>query len=468
MRNSKKNIWAVVLAGGSGTRLWPLSRKALPKQFLALHGASPLIEQTIKRVSKVKSLNKVLIVTSKHHSHLLDNITKKFPKLEIYILLEPIGRNTAPAIFSALNLILKRDKNASVIVTPSDQFIEEKAFKDVVNKIFSVLKNEIVNLGVKPRYAHTGYGYLRFKQSNSFLKKVLKFKEKPSKSLANKYFKSKEYLWNCGILIFKIETLFNEFKEQQEVFFRLPLNFKKRGNIYSIEEKDFSKFPNISIDYSILEKSENIYSVNLDCQWSDLGSWQSLLEINKNAKKENVLLGKEVLSNKSFNNLVFANKTTVLSGVSNLVVVDTQDSLLVTSSNQGINQGEVVEKIKKENPELLDQHRKVYRPWGWYDSIEIGDSFQVKRIHVYPKEELSVQKHFHRSERWVVIKGIATVLVGNKKKKYKKGEVVIIKKNQVHSLANRTKTPVEIIEVQLGSYLGEDDIIRYSDKYGRN
>ena len=176
----------------------------------------------------------------------------------------------------------------------------------------------------------------------------------------------------------------------------------------------------------------------------------------------------KTFSDKSVNNLVFANKTTVLMGVKNLVVVDTDDSLLISNSKKRLNQNKILKELKKENPELLDHHRKVYRPWGWYDSIEIGEGFQVKRLHVYPKEQLSVQKHMHRSERWVVIKGVATVLVGNKKEKYKKGEVVIIKKKQVHSLANTTKSPVEIIEVQLGSYLGEDDIIRYSDKYGRN
>ena len=206
----------------------------------------------------------------------------------------------------------------------------------------------------------------------------------------------------------------------------------------------------------------------MDCYWSDLGSWQSLEEIYKTLEKDNVLFGEKTFSDKSVNNLVFANKTTVLMGVKNLVVVDTDDSLLISNSKKRLNQNKILKELKKENPELLDHHRKVYRPWGWYDSIEIGEGFQVKRLHVYPKEQLSVQKHMHRSERWVVIKGVATVLVGNKKEKYKKGEVVIIKKKQVHSLANTTKSPVEIIEVQLGSYLGEDDIIRYSDKYGRD
>ena len=468
MSRSKKNLWAVVLAGGYGKRLWPLSRKALPKQFLDLYGNNTLIEQTIERVSKIKGLNKVLIVTNEDHSHLLVNVTKKFPKLNFTILLEPLGRNTGPAIFSALTLINKKDEDAFVIVTPSDQFVEEAAFKKLVIKTLDLLQDEIVNLGIKPRSAHTGYGYMRFIRSKNFLKKVLKFKEKPSKGTATKYINSKNYLWNSGILIFKIESLLNEFKKHQKDFLEIHLNFNKKGNIFSIEKEDFSKFPNISIDYSILEKSDNIYSVELDCYWSDLGSWQSLEEIYKTLEKDNVLFGEKTFSDKSVNNLVFANKTTVLMGVKNLVIVDTDDSLLISNSKKRLNQNKILKELKKENPELLDHHRKVYRPWGWYDSIEIGEGFQVKRLHVYPKEQLSVQKHMHRSERWVVIKGVATVLVGNKKEKYKKGEVVIIEKKQVHSLANTTKSPVEIIEVQLGSYLGEDDIIRYSDKYGRD
>ena len=352
---------------------------------------------------------------------------------------------------------------------PSDHHYEEKDFcRTIESARKSMKKDSLVTLGIRPTSPEVGYGYIQYSNSDEVLKKVVLFKEKPDLQTAKDYISSNEFYWNSGIFMFDSNFIIQEFHEHLKESNGVDLEFKEQKGIIKIEKEAFSKLPDISIDYAILEKSKNTFTAEFLGKWSDLGSWNSLRELNNKSQDKNAIIGDKVYFDDSENNLVYSKSRTVgISGLNNIAVIDTPDALLITNLEERENSNKILDKIIKADKTIFDFNERVYRPWGWYESIESGDNFQVKRIQVYPNEQLSVQKHFHRSERWVVIKGEATVRVGDSTEVYKAGNMISIGKEEIHSLANFTDSAVEVIEVQLGSYLGEDDIVRYSDKYGR-
>ena len=467
---TKNNLWAVILAGGSGKRLWPLSRASFPKQFIDFNNTGSLLSNSIRRASGLNSLKEILIVAGESHLKLIEKTLDDFNNINCSILIEPEGRNTAPAIFSAAQYIFSCDDDSTMLVMPSDHHYEQEALNNTVESVLKVKdKNQIITFGVRPISPEVGYGYIRHNQAEDVLKKVLLFKEKPDLETAKEYLATNEFYWNSGINIFDSDYIIQEFNKHLEELVTIDLEFNKEDNLIKIGKEEFSKIPNISIDYAVLEKSQNTYTTEFLGQWSDVGSWHSLRDLYQDREDNNAILGKDVYFEDSKNNLVYSNSRTIgISGIDNVAIIDTPDALLVANLGKRENINKVLDRIKESKEDIFAFNERVYRPWGWYESIDNGENYQVKRIHVYPQEQLSVQKHFHRSERWVVIKGEAEVRVGDTTKVYKEGSMISIGKEEVHSLANPTKTDVEIIEVQLGSYLGEDDIVRYSDKYGRD
>ena len=469
VNTTKKDLWAVILAGGSGRRLWPLSRTSFPKQFIDLYDSDSLLASSIKRASGLKNLKQILIVAGESHLKLIEKTLENYPDINCSILIEPEGRNTAPAIFSAAQYILSYGEDSTMLVMPSDHHYEQEAFLKTVESVRNFMdKEHLVTLGIRPTSPEVGYGYIQHTNYDEVLKKVILFKEKPDLKTAKDYISSNEFYWNSGINIFDCSLIIKEFHEHLKESNGINLKFNKKNKVIEIEKEEFLKLPNISIDYAILEKSINTYTSEFLGQWSDVGSWHSLRELNMPSSETNAIIGDDIYLQDSENNLVYSKSRTVgISGMNNVAIIDTPDALLVTNLNERENSTEILDKIIESDRTIFDFNERVYRPWGWYESIDSGEDYQVKRIHVYPKEQLSVQKHFHRSERWVVIKGEAQVTIGDVTEIYKVGNMISIGKEVIHSLANATNSDVEIIEVQLGSYLGEDDIVRYSDKYGR-
>lgn len=468
---NQKNVWAVILAGGSGKRLWPLSRKSLPKQFLELSSSNSLLNETITRAKSINGLKKVLIVAGNSHLSLIKETLRDFKELDFLILIEPEARNTAPAIFAAAQYIESQEKSASIIVMPSDHYYEETDFSETIEDVMnSTDREKLLTLGIKPTSPEISYGYIQFSdaEKDKTIKKVVLFKEKPNLEKAKDYLSSGGFYWNSGIFIFDSSFIIKEFNEHITATNDLKLTFNEQNNVITILEEEFIQLPNISIDYAILESSKNTYTSEFKGKWSDLGSWNHLRDHNADSKGSNSSIGNKIYFQDSSNNLVFSkNRTIGISGLSDIAVIDTPDALLVTNLVERENPNEILEKIEEADKEIFDTNQRTFRPWGWFESIESGSGFQVKRILVYPNEQLSVQKHFHRSERWVVIRGEATIQLGDTTDVYKQGDMVSIGQEEIHCLSNCTDSDVEIIEVQLGSYLGEDDIVRYSDKYGR-
>ena len=469
--NTNENLWAVILAGGSGRRLWPLSRGSHPKQFLDVNNSGSLLSNSIERATSLANLEGILIVAGEKHLKLIENTIEEFEDLNCLILVEPEGRNTAPAIFAAAQYIKNQGKESEILVIPSDHHYEQDALLRTVDNVLKVKqKDQLITFGIKPTSPEVGYGYIHHSNNENVLKKIILFKEKPDLESARKYLSTNEFYWNSGINIFNSNFILQEFQSLWKESEKVSLEFNKKGKLIEIDKKEFQKLPNISIDYAILEKSNNTYTSEFLGRWSDVGSWHSLRELNSDDKKsDNAIFGEKIYLDGSSNNLIYSQTRTVgVSGVDNLAIIDTPDALLITNLNKRENANKILDKINEEEKGIFDSNEKVFRPWGWYETIDGGNNYQVKRIHVYPQEQLSVQKHFHRSERWVVIKGEAEIQVGDNIELYPVGSMISIGKEVIHSLANPTDSDVEIIEVQLGSYLGEDDIVRYSDKYGRD
>ena len=469
MSTSKQsNIWVVILAGGSGKRLWPLSRKSFPKQFIDFDDSGSLLSKTIRRASALNNLNEILIVIGKSHISLAEEVLKEFPNVNYSLLIEPEGRNTAPAIFSAAKYIHTQENDSTMLVMPSDHYCDQQTFVDTVENVIELkTKSQLVTLGIKPTSPEVGYGYIHHNQNDDILKKIILFKEKPDLFTAQEYLKTNEFYWNSGINIFDTSHILQEFSKHFIDIDSIDLRFQKSKRIINMQDNEFMKLPNTSIDYAILEKSKHTYTAEFLGEWSDVGSWNSLRGLNNN-KENNEIVGSDIYLDDSRNNFIYSKSRTIgLSGLDNVAVIDTPDALLITNLEKRENTHKILDKINSSDKDIFENSNRVYRPWGWYESIDNGANYQVKRIHVYPQEQLSVQKHFHRAERWVVIKGEAEVKVGEITTTYQEGSMISIGKEEIHSLANKTNDEVEIIEVQLGEYLGEDDIVRYSDKYGR-
>jgi mannose-1-phosphate guanylyltransferase/mannose-6-phosphate isomerase len=469
-------IIPVILSGGSGTRLWPLSRKQYPKQFLALDSQKSMLQETILRLNGIKNIEKPLIVCNIKHRFLVAEQLNEINVLNSTILLEPIGRNTAPAIAAAaiyVNQKNMKDKSILLVLSADHLIRDNREFhKAITIAIESAKSEKIVTFGVNPTEANTGYGYIKtYDEENNGAYKVESFKEKPDQITANQYFDKGNYFWNSGMFVFQPKTLIEELSIYSKDIFKTistsVTHSNKDMDFIRLEAKSFSRSPNISIDYAIMEKSNKVVVVPLDAGWNDIGAWQSLHDVGNKDEKGNVIKGDVYLEDTSNSYIHSSSRIIATIGLDNLVIIDTPDALLVSDKDKTHFVKHISSKLSEEGRSEQDHQRKVYRPWGWYDSIESGEHFQVKRLHVKQQAKLSLQMHHKRAEHWVVISGIATVTNGDQVLTLHQGESTFIPIGVKHSLANLSIEPLEVIEVQSGIYLGEDDIVRFEDIYGR-
>lgn len=455
-------MFGVILAGGSGSRLWPLSRELYPKQLLNLYAEKSLLQSTFERLNKfIPSSNIISITNTKHHA----NVKMQLGKLSenSIILAEPISKNTAPAIALSVKYIIENSENdETILVVPSDLLIEndEKFAFSVLQAQKLVDEGKIVTFGVKPTYPETGFGYIKFVDGN-----VIEFNEKPDAQTAQKYLQDGGYYWNSGIFMFKVSTIIKELEhycpEISEIVKKITCSNR------SVSFTEFEKFPNISIDYALMEKSENIAMVELQSDWKDLGSWQSIYDVSPKDNNNNVFVG-HVLDKDSKNSFVYSSSKLVATiGLEDTVVIETEDAILACKKDRTQEVKQIYETLKEQHDDTQMVHKTVYRPWGFYTVIAEGKGFQTKLIHVNVGQKLSVQSHNHRSEHWVVLSGMAKVVLEGKEHILSPGHSIDIGVKAIHSLQNPFEEDIEIIEVQKGDILSEDDIIRYEDMYGR-
>jgi len=458
-------IKPIILCGGEGTRLWPESRKKYPKQFIKINGKS-LLKHAIDRVTGV-NFDPITICSN---DNFLDQIKEQTKNINCKIFVEPDKKNTAAAILAALN-----DDDLTfyqpVLIISSDHVIEKKiVFQRQIKKLSNYLDMyKIFIFGIKPDYPETGYGYLYSKKINKNFNKVIKFIEKPNLNKAKKFIKNNNYLWNSGMFLSNKSALLNEFSVLQT---KLALqvcdsyiNAITTDNIVALDNKYYSKIKSISFDHAILEKSKNVFSAKLLSDWKDVGSWMQKWEIEKKDKDNNYIKG-NILKNNVKNSYISSNRTIVASNLKNVLAVDNND-VLYLSDLKNNNLKNIYPIIAKKFPKIIDQHTTTQRPWGKFTNIFVSKGFQVKELVVKPGAILSLQKHKYRSENWVVVEGKANVTLNNKNIVLNMSDSIFIPQGAVHRIENRQKSILKIIEVQTGSYLGEDDIIRIKDIYGR-
>jgi len=469
-------IIPVILSGGSGTRLWPLSRQQYPKQFIPLLGGNSLFQEALIRLNGIKDVGRPLIICNSDHRFLVAEQLKQIGVDSSTILLEPVGRNTAPAITAAALKIINdfNLEDVMMLVLSADHVMTDiNEFHKVVFKATIQAKaGRLVTFGVSPTSANTGYGYINFSnKSNGDSHKVIKFVEKPNKEKAELYLKQGNYLWNSGMFMFQPEVFLEELTTHSEEILKTVKKSLENSSddldFIRLERDAFESSPNLSIDCAVMEKSNNVVVLKLDAGWIDVGSWTSLYEISEKDKSGNVLKG-DIFTEETTNSYIDARHHMVATlGINDLVIIDTPNATLVATRDKASQVPKIVKKLQKLEREEYRSNRKVYRPWGWYDLIESGLHFQVKRLHVYPGAKLSLQKHHKRAEHWVIVTGTASIINGEDKLVLNEGGSTFIPIGVVHSLENTTNKLLEIIEVQSGSYLGEDDIIRFKDEYGR-
>jgi len=465
-------ITPVILSGGSGTRLWPLSRKDRPKQFLQLFGEHSMLQETLLRLNGIESLNKPIIVCNDNHRFLVAHQCHDIG-IEPTIILESEGRNTAPAIAVAAIQSLREFKNSILLVLSADHKIKdiEKYHQTIESAKKFALEKKLLTFGVKPSGPNTGYGYIKYSGNEKNLSKVEKFVEKPNLETAKEYFFSKEYLWNSGIFMFTSECFLDELKKFNPEIYNKSLGAIEKSSkdldFIRLDEESFNSCPSDSIDYALMEKSDNVFVVPIDIGWSDLGTFESLRDSKTKDNNGNSFEG-DVICFNTYNSFINSSEKLVATfGISNMTIINTKDALFISDNSRSENVKEIVKVLSESKRSEHIHHRKVYRPWGWYDSIEQGAYFQVKRLHIDPGAKLSIQRHQKRSEHWVLISGNVIATKGENDIVMIEGDSVFIPKGEVHSLSNPNEEYAELIEVQSGSYLGEDDIERFEDMYGR-
>ena len=481
------HIVPVILCGGSGTRLWPLSRSGFPKQFLALAGTESLFQQTLMRSVKIANetiqSQQAIIVTNEEHRFLAVEQLREIHQ-EATFILEPVGKNTAPALTMAALFTKEtlRD-NTIMVMMPSDQTIqdEEAWLKAMRSSIEQASLGGIVTLGVTPIHPETGYGYIQ-KQGTANVNQafaVAKFTEKPNQETAQEYINSGDYLWNSGVFILQANTWLQAVKESSPTIDETTrISWERKtsdsggyANFIRPNKESFQNIPSDSIDYAVIEKSpgkRTIDVVPFDAGWSDLGAWDAVWSVGQKDHNQNVLIGDVLLENTSNSYIHSTGRLVGAIGLKHMIVIETADVVLVANKNDSQAVKKIVEQLGKLKREEKNLHRKVNRPWGWYDSIDEGDRFKVKRIQVNPKASLSLQMHHHRAEHWIVVKGTAEITNGEQIITLTENQSTYIPLGQKHRLTNPGTIPLEIIEVQSGSYLGEDDIVRFEDTFGRN
>ena len=466
-------IIPVILAGGSGTRLWPLSRKLHPKQFIELIGETTLFQEAILRLPEL--VEKPLVICNEEHRFLAAEQLRQIDRLASSIILEPVGKNTAPAIALAALKSIKNNENVILLVLSADVLIQD------VDKFHHAIEfakkqaeqNKLVTFGIKPNKVETRYGYIRvntLQDENYF--NIDKFVEKPDYKTAQRYVGSGDYFWNSGMFMFKASVYLEELdKYEPEILSACRRSYQTEFHdldFIRLDKDEFLRCPSQSIDYAVMEKTKDAVMVELDASWNDVGSWSALWDSQPKDVNNNLISG-DVILNEVSNSYVHSASNRLVSaiGVSNLVIVDTQDAILVADKSQDQLVKNIVQKLQNSKRSECDHHRTVFRPWGHYDSIDIEDNFIVKRILVNPRSRLSLQKHQYRAEHWVVVKGHAKVTCDDKVFKLEENQSTYIPLGVVHRLENVGNIPLEVIEIQTGERLNEDDIIRLEDDYKR-
>ncbi|MFE3969942.1 mannose-1-phosphate guanylyltransferase/mannose-6-phosphate isomerase [Stenotrophomonas sp. LMG 10879] len=464
-------VQPVILSGGSGTRLWPLSREAYPKQFLPLAGELTMLQATWQRVAPIASRGPLVIANEEHRFVAAEQLQQVGAE-PAAIILEPVGRNTAPAIAVAALEATRDGADALLLVLPSDHVItDEAAFRAAVQAASSAAEaGKLVTFGIVPTGPETGYGYIKAADGQG-VRAVERFVEKPDLDTATGYVASGQYYWNSGMFLFKASRYLQELERLQPAMLsacRTAWEGARRDADFTRLDKDaFTAVPSDSIDYAVMEKTADAVVVPLDAGWNDVGSWTALRDVSQQDGDGNAHQG-DVIAIDCRNTYAYGQRLVAMVGLDDVIVVETDDAVLVGKADRMQEVKTVVAKLKADGRSEATWHRKVYRPWGAYDSIDNGERFQVKRITVKPGGTLSLQMHHHRAEHWIVVSGTAEVTRGD--------EVILLSENQstyiplgvTHRLRNPGKLPLELIEVQSGSYLGEDDIVRFEDTYGRS
>ena len=477
-KNKNATIVPVILSGGMGTRLWPMSRSHYPKQFLKLASDDyTLIQQTILRVADRELFEAPVLVSNEDHRFLVAENIQELDIDDAAILLEPKGRNTAPALAIAAHYIRQHHGDEAVmLVLPSDHIIDDvAAFRGAVLKAAqSASVGNLTTFGITPSHADTGYGYIKYenKEITEGTHKVASFVEKPDEKTAEGYLASGDYVWNSGMFAFPVAGLLEEMLEHRKDIAQATakaFNSMREGEDFvRFDAKDFAKIPSESIDYAIMEPTKKAAVVPVDCGWTDAGSFDALWRIKDKDKAGNVSEGQNTFEGASdcYVNSKDGVKVAML-GVKDLIVISTKDCVMVADRHNAQDVKKLVDKLKAEDPKLVSEYRQMSRPWGNYDSVDNGERHQVKRITVKPGASLSLQMHYHRAEHWIVVNGTAIVTVDETRKIVSENESIYIPCGAKHRLVNPGAIPLQLIEVQAGSYLGEDDIVRLEDNYGR-
>lgn len=464
----------VILCGGSGSRLWPLSREHYPKQLLSLVDDSSLLQNTVKRIEAVGGYSAPILVCNENHRFLIAEQMREVGVSTRAIILEPIGRNTAPAVALAALQAVEDDVDSIIVVLPSDHVITNQAvFEQSLDAAVSLAKrNMLVTFGVVPTGPETGYGYIKANSTLTGGRSVEEFVEKPNLETAEKYFASGDYYWNSGMFVFRASTYLAELSRQRpeiEKSVRASFSTSIRDiDFVRPNEQSFAGCPAESIDYAVMEGTKDAAVVPLDAGWSDVGSWDALWEISEKDKDRNTLIGDVLVDNVTASYVHAEHRLVAVVGLDDVIVVETADAVMIASLKHAQEVKNIVLQLESSEREERITHRKVYRPWGYYESIDGQDRYQVKLIEVTPGASLSLQMHHHRAEHWVVVSGTAEVTKGDDVFQLCENESTYIPIGVTHRLANKGKIPLRIIEVQSGSYLGEDDIVRFEDDYGRD
>jgi mannose-1-phosphate guanylyltransferase/mannose-6-phosphate isomerase len=463
-------IHPVILSGGSGTRLWPLSREHYPKQLLCLHGEQTLLQQTVSRLDGLTDVADPLVVCNEEHRFLVAEQIRQLDRTATDIILEPAGRNTAPALTLAALALTRDGSDPLMLVMPADHLIQDTATFHAAVREGAALADSgrLVTFGIVPMAPETGYGYIKRGAGNA----VAKFVEKPDAETAARYLASGDYLWNSGLFMMRARAWLEELDRHHPDMLKACQGAyaqgRQDGEFYRLNNEAFLRCPNDSVDYAVMEKTDRAVVVPLAAGWSDIGAWPAVWQMSPQDEAGNVMQG-DVYAHDTRNALLISRHRLLAAvGLDDVIVIETPDAVLVAHKDQAQNVKEIVSRLKTNKRSEYLMHRRVYRPWGSYEGMDAGERFQVKRLIVKPGAALSLQLHHHRAEHWVVVKGTAKVT--------RDDEVILLTENQStyipigmkHRLENSGDVPLEIIEVQSGSYLGEDDIVRFDDRYNRH
>jgi mannose-1-phosphate guanylyltransferase/mannose-6-phosphate isomerase len=465
----------VILSGGSGTRLWPLSRAALPKQLLPLAGERTMLQETVQRLSGIAGIGAPLVVCNNDHRFLIAEQMREIGVEPLGIFLEPVGRNTAPAAAVAALTLLKRDPAAVMLLLPADHLIDDvPAFHAAVAEgTKAVAAGCLVTFGIVPDSPHTGYGYIQrgAAMAGTAANQVARFVEKPNAATARSFLASGDYFWNSGMFLFSARQFLDElekFRPDIPAACRRALEGGEHDlDFCRLDKAAFAGCPSDSIDYAVMERTAHAAVVPASMGWNDIGAWSALWDVGGKDEHGNVVRGDVYLDGVEDSYVRAESRMVAAIGVSDLLVVETADAILVADKSRAQDVKKVVDYLKAQGRSEHEFHTRVFRPWGWYEGIDMGDRFQVKRIMVKPGQKLSLQMHHHRAEHWVVVSGTARVTRGDQVELLTEDQSTYIPLGTTHRLENPGKVPLHLIEVQSGSYLGEDDIVRFEDDYKR-